>query len=72
VSAVGFVDNPRSNDSRLQTLTISEYQARRLAHQITQQIVVSGTAAGSADPDATTAAGSAASPASDLVPAAGG
>ena len=28
VSAVGFVDNPQSNDSRLQTLTIDEYQAR--------------------------------------------
>jgi len=41
VSAVGFVDNPRSNDSRLQTLTIEEYQARRAAHQLAQQIVVS-------------------------------
>jgi uncharacterized protein YPO0396 len=41
VSAVGFVDNPRSNDSRLQTLTIEEYQARRAAHQFAQQIVVS-------------------------------
>jgi uncharacterized protein YPO0396 len=71
VSAVGFVDNPQSNDSRLQTLTISEYQARRLAHQITQQIVVSGAPAGAAGPDATTAAGSV-SPAGDLVPAAGG
>jgi hypothetical protein len=27
VSAVGFVDNPYSNNSRLQTLTIDEYQA---------------------------------------------
>ena len=41
VSAVGFVDNPQSNDSRLQTLTIDEYQAKRAAHQIAQQIVVS-------------------------------
>jgi uncharacterized protein YPO0396 len=41
VSAVGFVDNPRSNNSRLQTLTIEEYQARRAAHQLAQQIVVS-------------------------------
>ncbi|HEY7324248.1 MAG TPA: ATP-binding protein [Streptosporangiaceae bacterium] len=41
VCAVGFVDNPRSNDSRLQTLTIEEYQARRAAHQLAQQIVVS-------------------------------
>ena len=41
VFAVGFVDNPRSNNSRLQTLTIEEYQARRAAHQLAQQIVVS-------------------------------
>lgn len=41
VSAVGFVDNPYSNNSRLQTLTIDEYQARRAAHQIAQQIEVS-------------------------------
>ena len=41
VSAVGFVDNPQSNNSRLQTLTIEEYQARRAAHQIAQQIAVS-------------------------------
>jgi uncharacterized protein YPO0396 len=41
VSAVGFVDNPQSNNSRLQTLTIDEYQARRAAHQIAQQIEVS-------------------------------
>ena len=40
VSAVGFVDNPQSNNSRLQTLTIAELQARRVAHQIAQQIVV--------------------------------
>jgi uncharacterized protein YPO0396 len=32
VSAVGFVDNPTSCYSRLQTLTIEEYHARRLAH----------------------------------------
>jgi uncharacterized protein YPO0396 len=38
VSAVGFVDNPGSNNSRLQTLTIEEYQARRLAHALSQQI----------------------------------
>ncbi|HTS96607.1 MAG TPA: ATP-binding protein [Streptosporangiaceae bacterium] len=41
VSAVGFVDNPQSNNSRLQTLTIAEYQARRVAHQMAQQAVVS-------------------------------
>jgi uncharacterized protein YPO0396 len=32
VSAVGFVDNPTSRASRLQTLTIEEYRARRNAH----------------------------------------
>jgi uncharacterized protein YPO0396 len=32
VSAVGFVDNPTSSASRLQTLTIGEYRARREAH----------------------------------------
>ncbi len=32
VSAVGFVDNPTSCYSRLQTLTIEEYHARRIAH----------------------------------------
>jgi uncharacterized protein YPO0396 len=37
VSAVGFVDNPASNYSRLQTLTIEEYHARRLAHVLGQQ-----------------------------------
>jgi uncharacterized protein YPO0396 len=41
VAAVGFVDNPQSNNSRLQTLTIEEYQARRAAHQFAQQITVS-------------------------------
>ena len=35
--AVGFVDNPASNYSRLQTLTIEEYHARRLAHVLGQQ-----------------------------------
>ena len=37
VSAVGFVDNPASNFSRLQTLTIEEYHARRLAHVVSHQ-----------------------------------
>ena len=41
MSAVGFVDNPDSNNSRLQTLTIEEYQARRTAHAISQQIGIS-------------------------------
>ena len=43
VSAVGFVDNPRSNFSRLQTLTIEEYHARRLAHVVSQQATANGT-----------------------------
>jgi uncharacterized protein YPO0396 len=34
VSAVGFVDNPTSSASRLQTLTIEEYRARREAHAL--------------------------------------
>jgi uncharacterized protein YPO0396 len=41
VAAVGFVDNPQSNNSRLQTLTIDEYQARRAAHQVAGKIEVS-------------------------------
>jgi uncharacterized protein YPO0396 len=42
VSAVGFVDNPKSNFSRLQTLTIEEYHARRLAHVVGQQAAANG------------------------------
>ena len=34
VHAVGFVDNPTSSASRLQTLTIEEYRARREAHTL--------------------------------------
>jgi len=30
VQAIGFVDNPDGKTSRLQTLTIEEYQQRRL------------------------------------------
>jgi uncharacterized protein YPO0396 len=41
VSAVGYVDNLGGNNSRLQTMTIEEYRARRTAHQIAQQIEVS-------------------------------
>ena len=33
VSAVGFVDNPNERDSRLYTLTVEEYRARRLAYE---------------------------------------
>lgn len=35
VSAVGFVDNPTGAGSRLQTLTITEYRARREAYKST-------------------------------------
>jgi uncharacterized protein YPO0396 len=38
VSAVGFVDNPTSSFSRLQTLTIEEYHAMRLAHALDGQL----------------------------------
>jgi uncharacterized protein YPO0396 len=40
VSAVGFVDNPTSRYSRLQTLTIEEYQAQRVAHALGAQVAV--------------------------------
>ena len=42
VSAVGFVDNPSSCYSRLQTLTIEEYYSRRLAHVVSHQATVNG------------------------------
>jgi len=42
VSAVGFVDNPTSQYSRLQTLTIEEYNARRLAHALEVQFASAG------------------------------
>jgi uncharacterized protein YPO0396 len=57
VSAVGFVDNPQSNNSRLQTLTIAEYQARRAAHQIAQQIVSEISASSAGGPGSTASAG---------------
>jgi uncharacterized protein YPO0396 len=34
VAAVGFVDNKTGDSSRLQTLTIEEYQQRQLAHAL--------------------------------------
>jgi uncharacterized protein YPO0396 len=40
VSAVGFVDNPTSMDSRLRNLTIEEYHAQRLAHALGTQVAV--------------------------------
>src|SRR6266568_2884763 len=42
VSAVGFVDNPTSCYSRLQTLTIEEYYSRRLARAVSRQAAVNG------------------------------
>ena len=68
VAAVGFVDNPQNNNSRLQTLTIDEYQARRFTHRIAQQVVVGEIPAGSG---AVTGAAAAAGPVPDLVPAVG-
>ncbi len=38
VSAVGFVDNPTSMDSRLANLTIEEYRAQRLAHVLSARV----------------------------------
>jgi uncharacterized protein YPO0396 len=35
VSAVGFVDNPSDKYSRLQTLTVEQYRAKRIAHALT-------------------------------------
>ena len=45
MAVVGFVDNPRQNYSRLQTLTIDEYRARRVAQALTQQPVLSAAGA---------------------------
>jgi uncharacterized protein YPO0396 len=42
VAAVGFVDNPTSRSSRLQTLTIEEYHEQRLAHALKQRLVAVG------------------------------
>jgi uncharacterized protein YPO0396 len=42
VNAVGFVDNPTSSASRLQTLTIEEYRARREAHLLAGPVVAAG------------------------------
>jgi uncharacterized protein YPO0396 len=41
VSAVCFVDNPTSMDSRLANLTIEEYHAQRLARDLSTQVAVS-------------------------------
>jgi uncharacterized protein YPO0396 len=42
VAAVGFVDNPTQQYSRLQTLTIQQYRAQRIAHAMGQPAVLSG------------------------------
>ena len=47
VSAVGYVDNPTQQDSRLQTLTIEEYRARRIEHALGQQKQAALAVAGS-------------------------
>jgi uncharacterized protein YPO0396 len=48
VSALGFVDNPTENYSRLQTLTIEEYRTRRIAYAAGQEQHVALSAAGNA------------------------
>jgi uncharacterized protein YPO0396 len=40
VAAVGFADNPQGNGSRLQTMTIEEYNERRLRHALERQLAV--------------------------------
>jgi len=72
VSAVGFVDNPQSNNSRLQTLTIAEYQARRVAYQMAQQIMADELQAGSAGAPAGTVPAGVPSPSGDFASAVGG
>jgi uncharacterized protein YPO0396 len=42
VAAVGFVDNPTEQYSRLQTLTIQQYRAQRLAHAVGQPAALAG------------------------------
>jgi uncharacterized protein YPO0396 len=42
VAAVGFVDNPTQQYSMLQTLTIQQYQAQRIARAIGQPVALSG------------------------------
>ena len=42
VAAVGFVDNPTEQYSRLQTLTIQQYRAQRITRAIGQPVALSG------------------------------
>jgi uncharacterized protein YPO0396 len=46
VAAVGFVDNPNGNFSRLQCLTITEYRRRRLERSTVADAASQGTAEG--------------------------
>jgi uncharacterized protein YPO0396 len=55
VSAVGFVDNTDSNYSRLQTLTITEYKQRQLAHAIGLAATPAPSAAATPAPSAAAA-----------------
>jgi uncharacterized protein YPO0396 len=67
VSAVGFVDNPDHNNSRLQTLTIEEYRARQLAHVLSQQTPLPAIAGPATAKVATSANGPAGGPATAKV-----
>lgn len=40
ISVVGFVDNPDERYSRLYTLTVEEYRARRLAQSVHEKVIV--------------------------------
>ena len=40
ISVVGFVDNPDERYSRLYTLTVEEYRARRLAQSVPEKVIV--------------------------------
>jgi uncharacterized protein YPO0396 len=42
VSAIGFVDNPSSQSSRVHTLTIEEFHQLRAEHELTSQLAGAG------------------------------
>ena len=42
VSAIGFVDNPTSQSSRVHTLTIEEFHQLRAEHELTSQLAAAG------------------------------
>lgn len=50
ISTVGFVDNPTNRYSRIQTLTIEEYRARRLAQALGQKATAGEDGARGAQP----------------------